>query len=513
VPDGCSRKFHQPAGNASGSISVTPYIEFLPWVKIGFGNVIYGKATCSIKPTVNFLATFDSTVSSNVSIAVNVYVPIIFNFVAGYSVNIVIMTKSDEQSFGPFEIANPSWNYSTTIDLKAIVQSLGAMPSLRQMDSLQRHASSTFLTLAASSCSCDTPYATMIYTESNASASSRSSTTSWSILSGSDIDTCESTTVTVDATTMLFTAPATGNYDIRAAVADIASQSRASRWFLMARVGSRCCGGVIFCAEVSLASPSWSYSNFFLQQNATLTLVWSSSSSGTSATIDVVISQNQNPTVYVDVEGSNSDDGSYSSPVATLQHGLTLLATLIGPKTTTATIVLGPNEHSSTATSPLIPSGFQIPSVFRRLRLTIRSQISRKATSIFDAWTQQAYCNYNIQQCTSKASFEDSTYGTSFDTEIQGCVQTDLFTAFFSYMRLQQPLCRRPNADTGKLLQRYAGRALDNRFHELRQWWSYICRKLIIDRSQLFFYQQQRFQHRIRSKRCRIVRQKFQCLR
>jgi hypothetical protein len=421
LADGCSRKYHQPTGNASGSVSITPFIEFLPWIKIGFGNILYGKATCSIKPTVNFVATFDTAVSTNLTIAVNVSIPITFNFLAGYNVNIVIISRSDEQTFGPFQIANPSWSYTTTIDVQGVIQMLNDRPTVKQA-ALRSEARSFSVPLVAStSCSCDTPFTTMRFIEATATASLITSTTTWSILNGADVDTCEYISVPVDATTMLFTAPATGNYDIQAAVMDISRQSQTARWFLMARVGGACCGGVIFCAEVSASAPTWVYTKFFMQQNSTLTLVWSSSSASTSAKISVNITYDQNPTVYVDVEGSNSHDGSFSSPVATLQHGLFLLATRINSKTTSATIVLGPNEHASSTTSPASPSGFLIPPVLRSVRLTIRSQISRKATSIFDAWTQQSYCNYNVQQCTSKSAFEDSTYGTSFDTEVQGC--------------------------------------------------------------------------------------------
>ena len=418
--DGCSRSFHQPAGNASGSLAVTPYLEFLPWVKVGFGNVLYGRATCSIKPTVYFVATFDTAVSTNVSIAVNVTIPIIFTFVAGYNVNIVIISRSDEQTFGPFQIANPSWSYNMVIDLLAVVQTLHHGPSVKSVAS-QAHLLA-LPTPSSSSCACDTPYITIPFVDSTATASVATSTATWAVVNGTAIDTCDYVSVPVDATTMLFTAPVTSNYNIQATLLAVSPQSQSNSWNLMARIGVLCCGGVIFCAEISATTPTWSYSDFFLQQNDTLSLVWSSSSAGSVANISVVITQNQNPTVYVDASGSDSDDGSFSSPVATLQRGLNVLATLVTAKATAATLVFGPTVYTSSITSPTLPSGFQIPDILRTVPLTIQSQVSLKATSIFDAWTEQSYCNYNTQQCTTRDAFQDSVYGTSFDTEIHGCV-------------------------------------------------------------------------------------------
>ena len=264
----------------------------------------------------------------------------------------------------------------------------------------------------------------MSFVTATATASVNTSTTTWAVLKGTEIDTCEYVSVLVDATTILFTAPATGNYDIQASVFAVSPQSQSNRWNLMARVGSMCCGGVIFCAEISATAPTWRYANFFLKQSDTLSLVWSSSSAGSVASISVIISENQNPTIYVDALGSDSDDGSFSSPVATLQYGLTKLATLVTAKTTAATLVFGPTttEEAPSKTSPTLPSGFKIPDILRTVPLTIQSQVSRKATAIFDAWTEQSYCNYNTQQCTTQAAFDDSTYGTSFDTEIHGFV-------------------------------------------------------------------------------------------
>jgi hypothetical protein len=262
----------------------------------------------------------------------------------------------------------------------------------------------------------------MPFVEATGTASALTSTTTWDVVSATDIDTCEFVSVPVDAITMLFTAPATGSYDIHAALLTVSPLPPKATWSLMARVGTLCCGGVIFCEKLSAAAPIWRYSSFFLKQNDTLSLVWSSSAARSVANISVHISLDRNPTVYVDDAGSDSHDGSFDSPVLTLERGLSALAALVTSKTTAATIVLGPTLHAVKATSPSSASGFNIPDILRTVSLTIQSQVSRKATSIYEAWAEQSYCNYNTHQCTTQAAFEDSVYGTSFDTEIQGCV-------------------------------------------------------------------------------------------
>jgi len=238
-------------------------------------------------------------------------------------------------------------------------------------------------------------------------------------MNGTLVDTCDYTAAAVDAISMLFTAPATGYYNVQAEALAIASSNNS--WNVFARVGPGCCGSVIFCASISASNPKW-LNVIFLEKGTTLSMVWTSASAGSKAAITVTISTDPEPVVYVDLQyGKDSNDGSYLSPVQDLEVGLAILASKILPKVTSATIIMKPTLYATWASpdvkmTPSTRSGFVIPDILKTVDLTITAAIQRKATAVFESFKSQDYCNYQIEACVSKRSFYDSVWGTSFDT-------------------------------------------------------------------------------------------------
>lgn len=380
-------------------------------MKVGFGDALYGKAVLAIKPQV----VFSLSVAPRLSVNVVLELPISFKFVVGYSFHI-IAKFSDEWTLGPFEIAKLRYQLLSTgshdeNQIRSLTSSVA--PTSDGRHDVGAHILSAEPNSAEVSCTCITQNVTMHWQAAESQATVSTSTINWQVMNGTLVDTCDYTAADVDAVAMLFTAPAMGYYHVKAeASAFVAGNS----WNVFARVGPGCCGSLIFCASISAENPTWS-NVIFLNQDAVLSLVWTSDSAGSDASITVTISSDPDPVVYVDlVYGLDSDDGTYASPVETLEKGLAILATRISARVKSATIVMNPTLYTYLEMSPSTRSGFVFPDILKTVDLTIKSMIERKASAIYEAYQSTKYCNYQVQTCVSKSSFYDSVYGTSYDT-------------------------------------------------------------------------------------------------
>ncbi len=388
-------------------------------MKVGFGDVVYGKAILEIKPQVVFSASLND---GSVSMGIVLKLPISFRFEAGYSLDLVIKTFSNEWTLGPYQLAEFSFKLlSTGFHNENQIRSLTTdVAPIDGRHGVGAHILDALPGSASIACTCETNNVTLPWQPAASLATISTLTTNWQVMNGTIVDTCDYTAANVDAISMLFTAPATGYYNVEAEVLPFSSESNS--WNVFARVGPGCCGSVIFCASISGDKPTWSTapSNIFLQTGAILSMVWTSTSAGSNADITVTISSDPEPVIYVDLQfGSDSYVGSWSRPVKTLEVGLTRLATRISqssPKATSATIILRPTLYASSVMTPSTSSGFAIPDILKTVDLTITAVIYRKATAIYTSWKSQWYCNYQIEECVSGGSFYDSVWGTSFDT-------------------------------------------------------------------------------------------------
>ena len=398
-------------------------------MKVGFGDVIYGKAIMQIKPQVVFSASLDD---GSLSMGVVLKLPISFKFVAGYRLNLIIKTFANKWTLGPYKLADFKFKLlSTGSHNENQIRSLtsGVAPIDVGRHDVGAHVRAAIPGSASITCICETKNVTLSWQPAASMATISTLTTNWQVMNGTLVDTCDYTASDVDAISMLFAAPASGYYNVKAEVLPFSAGSNS--WNVFARVGPGCCGSVIFCASISGNNPTWSTNpaNIFLKKDAILSMVWTSASAGSNAKITVTISTDPEPVVYVDLEyGSNSNDGSRSSPVQYLAKGLAVLATKISPKVTSATIIMSPTLYATVSyvlkMTPTSPSGFVIPDILKTVDLTITSVIQRKATAVYESWRSQDYCNYQIETCVSSRSFYDSVWGTSFDTgewKVQAC--------------------------------------------------------------------------------------------
>jgi hypothetical protein len=389
-----------------------------PYVKVGFGDVVYGKAILQIQPQVQFSLSF---ANGGVSVSAVLKLPISFKFIAGYRIQIII-TFANEWTLGPYQLAEFSFQLlSTGFHNDPQIRSLssGVAPPIDGRHDVGAHILAELPDRAAVSCTCQTKNVTLPWQAAASKATASTLTIDWNVMNGTLVDTCDYSAADIDAISMLFTAPATGYYNVQADV--LAFASAGNSWNVFARVGPGCCGSVIFCASISASNPTW-LREVFLEKDTTLSLVWTSAFAGSNASIAVTVSTDPEPVVYVDLEnGSNSNDGSWTSPVQFLTKGLAILATKISPKVTSATIIMFPtlyatSDDPSLQIMPSSPSGFVVPDILRTVDLTITSVIQRKATAVYESYRAQDYCNYQIQTCVSRGSFYDSVWGTSFDT-------------------------------------------------------------------------------------------------
>ncbi len=386
-------------------------------MKAGFGDVIYGKATLEIKPQIVFSLAFPS-----MSVGAVLKIPISFTFTVGYKISLPFLSFEDDFKYGPYKLAAFSFQLLSTASqinepqIRSITSGhshtdVGHDVGAHILSDVPRHSVS---------CMCKSANVTMAWQASASKATFSTKTTTWQIMNGVILDTCDYTAVDVDTTSVLFTAPETSYYNWQSQVSAIAPESEKNNsWDIFARVGPGCCGTRLMCASVSARNPTYTQS-IFLKKGTSVSFVWSSNSAGSNAVIAMTISTDKEPVVYVDLNrGSDSNDGSHASPVAQLTTGLVILATKIRPGVTSATIFMYPTLYASGKTmKPSNMTGFVFPDVLKTVALTITSAISRKAISIFDAWKEQYYCNYQIKTCVSKKSFYESVWGTSFDTGV-----------------------------------------------------------------------------------------------
>jgi hypothetical protein len=259
----------------------------------------------------------------------------------------------------------------------------------------------------------------------------RTNSQNWPILNASKVDTCDYSLGNVAAFTMLFVFPVTGFYSMHAVLSNISADAKLSTWNFMARTvesskGSGCCGSTAFCGTLRFALSHWSYPRLFMRAGDTISIVWTTealSRFGHSADIVFSIQASREPVVYVDsVNGKTGNRGTFDEPVASLQEGLFTLAALassIQLPNMTATLLVRPSIYSQS--SPHIPhlnSGFIIPEFLKSIPLVISSLVSQRATTNYNAFQEQNYCNYLINNCTSQSRFFEASYATAFDTEI-----------------------------------------------------------------------------------------------
>jgi hypothetical protein len=470
IPDGlCSGKASSESQTCSKSLQASftflqlvPYILLEPFLKAGIGSLLYGSASCEIKPQLVFSASLKvapedppqdppedppqdppqdppedppqdgegsrrlleedyqkNNLLSNVKFGIDLKIPISFSAVAGYKVDTLVKTFEDEYPFGPYQLYDFNFNLLSSHGRESFTE----VRSIISDDSstLGRHDIRLRSLNATSSselvpCRCSSKNVTIPWQKVSSIGELTTFTTAWQVLNGSLIDTCDFTQDNVDSISMIFTAPATGYYDVEGTLSSFDPDSESTSWGVYARVGLACCGSFMFCDSLSADVPSFQRS-IFLHENATLSLVWASSSKNSDAVISTTISLNEDPVVYVDIEhGDDSNDGSFLHPVKELDQGFAILASQITQKVLSATVVVYPTWYSDKRFSISSKSGFEIPSILKKVNLLITSVILRKSSEIFEAWKQQHYCNYLISECVSSNSFYDSVWGTGFDT-------------------------------------------------------------------------------------------------
>jgi hypothetical protein len=283
-------------------------------------------------------------------------------------------------------------------------------------------------------CACKTENISVPYNRVTHTATIQSNSVGWKIFNASEVDTCDYSISNVAAFTMIFVAPMTGFYSLKAAVSEIESDFSILSWNFMGRIvesrnGNGCCGNTAFCGSLSFISSSWIYPRLFLRANDTISIAWSTeilaikSASPPNAKIIFSVLGIQEPVVYVDSAlGLDTNEGTYDNPVASFQHGLNVLARLclsFDMKSRSATLYVRPSIYSNTKPhTPQLSSGFVIPDQLKNVALIISSIVPQRATSIYSAFQEQIYCNYNIKTCTSQTRFFESSYGTAIDTEI-----------------------------------------------------------------------------------------------
>jgi hypothetical protein len=333
-------------------------------VQVGFGDMLYGRAILQIKPSLVFDLKAQTWGEHRFLLDLSLKIPISFKFNLGYDIQIVFHLKKD-WSLGPFEIANLNFKLvsvrlrsSHNSETRSLGAEIRSLDDFRALNTANESSLPTNESAPVPPCLCTTRNATIPWngTLSNATFSSRSNT--WQRTNAALVDTCEFNTGDVESEALIFTAPVTGYYDVRATVEAISAASMSNRWRAFARINNEtgCCGAFTFCASLSAETRRW-MGVVYLTNGTSISLSWSSGSAGSDAIITTTFSLDSEPVVYVDsVLGNNIFDGSRWKPVRTLETGLALLATKVGPNVKTATIILMPtlrnniqqNQHPST---------------------------------------------------------------------------------------------------------------------------------------------------------------------
>jgi hypothetical protein len=289
--------------------------------------------------------------------------------------------------------------------------------------------------LGSNPCACKTKNSTvsLVSLLFNGRITTRSS--DWQILNATQVDTCDFSVGNVAAVTYIFEFQATGYYSLSAFLSNISLTSISSSWSFMARSvdstkGGGCCGNTAFCGTLSSKSPTWMHPKLFIRAGDTMSIVLTTPVSSTlapSATVSFSIFPIRDPVVYVDsVLGKAGNSGSFDEPVASFQEGLNVLGALVTSSylsNITATMIVRPTIYGqSKPHMPQATNGFIIPDELKNVALVISSLVSQKATSVYSAYQEQVYCNYNINNCTSQSRFFEASFGTAMDTEISANV-------------------------------------------------------------------------------------------
>lgn len=423
------------------SLQLVPYVLFEPFVEAGLGTLLYGKAKCIIQPQLVLSATFnapeeeeeensrrlleenseenDPGLLDKIKFGIDLKIPISFSAVVGYDINIKVHRFKSEKKLGPYKLHEFAFKLRSSHYREPLTQIRATSSddaSVHGQHDIKVRSLDASQSMQSVTCMCASKNATIPWQVASSKATLSSSTTTWQVVNGTRIDTCDYTEENVDAISMTFIAPETGHYDVGATLSSLVSESESSSWGVYARVGPGCCGAFVFCDWISADWPTFSH-GIFLHANSTLSLVWTSSSHRSEAVVTTTISLSNEPVVYVDIEhGSDFNDGSYLYPVKQLEKGFAILATKITQKVLNAKIMVYPTFYSGEHMSMSSQSGFVIPSILKTVHLTISSVMHKKASDIFEAWKHQDYCNYLITECVSEDTFYNSVWGTSFDT-------------------------------------------------------------------------------------------------
>lgn len=338
--NGCQFNYHPVDFQVSGAIEVSPYVLLEPRVQVGFGNLLYGRAILEIKPTLVFHMAAQNTGPVAFSINLNLKIPFALKFAVGYDVSIAIISLKDEKRFGPYEIAN--------LDFKLASFKINRPQSVAGVSTLAAgHESPVMSTLsvedaAAPSCACLMRNDTIPWQSEFSKATLSTRTSTWQVMNGTLIDTCEFSEVSIDTTSQMFNVPESGYYEVIFTAADISPESESARWSAFARIGPDCCGRFVGCASVSKNRPTWRETMYFSAGDS-ISLVWASDAAGSDATITTSIVLDKEPVVYVDLYNGNSDGaGTRSDPIEHINDGLNILAQKVSPSVTSLTLVVRP---------------------------------------------------------------------------------------------------------------------------------------------------------------------------
>ena len=331
--------------NILNPLQVVPYVLFEPFVQVGFGNVLYGRAVLQIKPSLVFDLKAEISGPYKLVLDLSLKIPISFKFTCGYDINVLkLIHLHKEYDLGPFEIATLNFKLASVrlrSSHNAEIRSLG---DFRALNSADESSPITDESVSVPPCLFGTKNETFPWQAALSNATLSSRTKLWQLASAALVDTCEFKTGDVDSEAWIFTAPVTGYYVVRATVDAISPESLSNRWNAFARISDKTgfCGNFAFCASLSAENRLW-MGEVYMTVGASISLSWSSGSAGSDAIITTTFSLDLEPLVYVNsVTGNNNFDGSRRNPVETLERGLEVLATKIGPNVKTATIILMP---------------------------------------------------------------------------------------------------------------------------------------------------------------------------
>jgi hypothetical protein len=321
-------------------------------VEVGFGpgtdklhhKLIYGRAVLQIKPFLVLDVKAELSGPDKLVLDLSLKMPITYKFTFGYNIPLLIKTFSGSTDTRTSTIATYDFKL-TSVRLRsshnAEIRSLG---DFRALNSADESSPITDESVSVPPCLFGTKNVTIPWQAALSNATLSSRTKLWQLASASLVDTCEFKTGDVDSEAWIFTAPVTGYYVVRATVDAISPESLSNRWNAFARISDKTgfCGNFAFCASLSAENRLW-MGEVYMTVGASISLSWSSGSAGSDAIITTTFSLDLEPLVYVNsVTGNNNFDGSRRNPVETLERGLDLLATKIGPNVKTATIILMP---------------------------------------------------------------------------------------------------------------------------------------------------------------------------